>query len=75
MFDRVYTAFSYKRELIVYSFLQDLYKGKGSSLQLTCNAHVFIFWGAYRGLRWSLHIHFNFFKGHLDLGGVKWNIF
>ena len=40
MFDIVDTAFSYERELIVCSFLQDFSKGKGSSLQLICNAHT-----------------------------------
>ena len=36
MFDIVDTAFSYERELIVCSFLQDFSKGKESSLQLIC---------------------------------------
>ena len=40
MFDIVDTAFSYERELIVCSFLQDFSKGKGSSLRLICNAHT-----------------------------------
>ena len=40
MFDIVDSAFSYERELIVCSFLQDFSKGKGSSLQLICNAHT-----------------------------------
>ena len=40
MFDIVDTAFSYERKLIVCSFLQDFSKGKGSSLQLFCNAHT-----------------------------------
>ena len=44
MFDIIVdTAFCYKRELIVCSFLQGLSKGKGSTLQLTCNAHT-MFW-------------------------------
>ena len=34
MFDIVENAFSYERNLIVYSFLQDISKRKGSSLQL-----------------------------------------
>ena len=47
MFDIVDTAFSYERELIVCSFLQDFSKGKGSSPQLICNAHtVFLLCGA-----------------------------
>ena len=39
-----YTAYtcSYARELIVCSFLHELYKGKGSSLQLICNVHTTI---------------------------------
>ena len=40
MFDVVDTAFSYGQESIVCSFLQDFYKGKGSSYQLLCNAHT-----------------------------------
>ena len=40
MFDIVDTVFSYERELIVCSFLQDISKEKGSSLQLVCNAHT-----------------------------------
>ena len=47
MFDIVDTAFSYERELIVCSFLQDFSKGKGSTLQLIYNAHtVFLLCGA-----------------------------
>ena len=48
MFDIIVdTAFSYERELIVCSFLQDFSKGKGSSLQLICNAHTaFLLCGA-----------------------------
>ena len=50
MFDAGDTVFSYKRELIVYSFLQGFSKGKGSSLQLTCNAHTaFYLWGWFGG--------------------------
>ena len=46
-YDIVHTAVSYESELIVCSFLQDFYKGKGSSLQLICNAHtVFSIYGA-----------------------------
>ena len=33
-------AFSYDREFIICSFLQDFSKGKGSNLQLICNAHT-----------------------------------
>ena len=40
IFDIIVTAFSYERYLIVYSFLQDFPKGKGSSLQLICNAQT-----------------------------------
>ena len=40
MFDKVNTVFSYERELIVCSFLQDYAKGKEGSLQLICNAHT-----------------------------------
>ena len=40
MFEIVDTAVSYERELITCSFGQDFFKGKGSSLQLTCNAHT-----------------------------------
>ena len=43
MFDIVDAAFSYKRELIVCSFVQDFSKGKGSSLPLICNAHTAFF--------------------------------
>ena len=47
MFDIVDTTFSYERELIVYSFLQDFSTGKGSSLKLNCNAHTaFLLCGA-----------------------------
>ena len=34
------TAFSYEREFIVCSSLQDFTKGKGSILQLMCNAYT-----------------------------------
>ena len=40
MFDIVDTVFSYERELIVCSFVQDFSKGKGISLQLIWNAHT-----------------------------------
>ena len=41
------TAFSNESELISYSFLQDFSKGKGSSMQLICNAHTaFLLWRA-----------------------------
>ena len=40
MFDIVDTLFSYERDLIVSSFLQDFSRGKGSSLQLICNVHT-----------------------------------
>ena len=40
MFDIVDAAFSYERELIVCSFLQDFSKEKGGSLQLIYNAHT-----------------------------------
>ena len=41
MFDTVDTSFSYEREMIVCSFLQDLStEGKGRSLQLIYNAHT-----------------------------------
>ena len=40
MFDIVDTAFGYESKLIVYSFLQDFFKGKGSSLLLICNANT-----------------------------------
>ena len=43
MFDIVDTALSYERELIVCSFLQGFSRGKGSSLQLICNAHTAFF--------------------------------
>ena len=47
MFDIVDTVFSYKRELITWSFLQDFSKGKASSLQFICNAHTaFLLGGA-----------------------------
>ena len=47
MFDIVDTAFIYDEEFIVCSFLYDLSKGKGSSLQLIYNAHTaFLFCGA-----------------------------
>ena len=40
-------SFGYERELIVCSFLQDFCKGKGSNLQLICNAHTsFLLCGA-----------------------------
>ena len=49
MFDIVDTAFSYERELIVCAYLPDFSKGKGSSLQLICNAHncVFTLWASF----------------------------
>ena len=40
MFNLVNTVFSYEKELIVCSFLQYFSKGKGSNLQLICNAHT-----------------------------------
>ena len=40
MVDKVDTALSYGKELILYSFLQDMSEGKGSSLQLIYNAHT-----------------------------------
>ena len=44
MFD---TAFSYERALIVCSFVQDFYKGKGNNLQFIYDAHIaFLFWWA-----------------------------
>ena len=47
MFDVVDTAFSYERKLIVRSFLQDFCKGKGSGLEIICNAHIaFLLGGA-----------------------------
>ena len=46
MFNIVDTAFSYEREMIVCSILQDFSTGKGSSLQLICNAHTaFLLYG------------------------------
>ena len=39
-FDIADTALGYERELIVYSFLQDFSKGKGSDLPLICNAQT-----------------------------------
>ena len=38
MFDIAGTAFICERDLTVSSFLQDFTKGRGSSLQLICNA-------------------------------------
>ena len=47
MFDIVDTAFSYKRELIVFLFLQEFSKEKGSSLQSICYVHTtFLLCGA-----------------------------
>ena len=43
MVNIVHTAFSYERELIICLFLQDFSKGKGSSVQLICNAHNCVF--------------------------------
>ena len=40
MLDIEDTALRHERELISCSFLQDFSKGKGSSLQLDCNAHT-----------------------------------
>ena len=40
VFDIVDIVLSYERELIVCLILYDLSKGKGSSLQLICNAHT-----------------------------------
>ena len=40
MADILDTIFSYERELTVCSFLQNFSKGKGSGLQLICNAHT-----------------------------------
>ena len=46
-FDMVDTVFSYERELIFCSFLQDFSKGKGRHLQLICNARTaFLLCGA-----------------------------
>ena len=42
MFDIVDTALIFERELMVCSFLKDLSKEEGSSLQLICNAHTAI---------------------------------
>ena len=39
MLDVVDTAFHFERELIVCSFLQRFFNGKGSSLQLIYSAH------------------------------------
>ena len=47
LYDIIDTAFSYERELTVCSFLQDFSNGKGSNLQLICNAHTaFLLCGA-----------------------------
>ena len=63
MFDVVDTTFSYERELIFCSFLQDFSKGKGSSLQLICNTHTaYLLCGADS-------------QGHLKIGwqiGILW---
>ena len=40
MFDKVDTAFGDERDLFICSFLQDISKEKGSSLQLLCNTHT-----------------------------------
>ena len=40
MFDIVDTSLSYERALTICSLLKDFSKGKGSSLQLNCNAHT-----------------------------------
>jgi len=54
MLDIVDTAFSYERNLIVCSFLQDFSKEKESNLQLICNAHtVFLLCGTV--MTWMLH--------------------
>ena len=55
MFHIVDTAFSYGREWIVWIFLQDFSEGKGSSLQLICNAHtVFLFcWAVWAQINFS----------------------
>ena len=47
MFDIKDTVFGYERKLIVCSFLQDFFKGKGISLQLICIVHTaFLLCGA-----------------------------
>ena len=47
MFDIVDAAFILERELVMCSFLQDLSKGKESTLQLFSNAHTaFLLCGA-----------------------------
>ena len=43
MFDIVYTAFIYERELIVCSFLQDFYKGKEVACYLSA-MHILRFY-------------------------------
>ena len=40
MLDIVDAAFSYEKELIACSFLQNFSMGKGSSFGLICNAHT-----------------------------------
>ena len=58
MFDMVYTAFSYEREMIVCSFLQDFSRGKGSSLQSMSNAHTtFLLCGADNALYSNISNH------------------
>ena len=60
MFDIVDTAFSYEKELIVYSFLQDFPKGKGSSFSLICNVHTaLLLCGAAYGAMFCHHDHQN----------------
>ena len=69
IFDKVHTAFSYKRELIVYSCLQDFSKGKGSSLQLIYNAHIaFLLCGADI---FSLVINVNYCRAYIKLYACK----
>ena len=55
MFDIVYIAFIYERELIVCSILQNFSKGKGSSLQVIYNAHTAFLLGGQIGNVGSYH--------------------
>ena len=51
------TTISYERELIICSFLLDFSKGKGSSLQLICNAHTafLLCWQSWTGVHNEAH--------------------
>ena len=55
------TAFIYESELVVCSFLHDLPKGKGSSLQIHCNAHTVFYFVGQNKWPYEMIWHMNYF--------------